>query len=90
ANSSEQGAKTSYDFNAHLETSGCTLWSNRSITTRYMFGVESVCRIRDVLDGTSNTVMLAETTLDVKDGYTAPWGYSNWTAAGVDIGWRSG
>ncbi len=85
-----QGAKTNYDFQSHLESSGCTLWKSRSLQTRYMFGTHSECRIRDVLDGTSNTVMLAETTLDVKDGYTAPWGYTNWTAVGVDMTWRPG
>ncbi|MEW4528443.1 MAG: DUF1559 domain-containing protein [Maioricimonas sp. JB045] len=85
-----QGAKTSYDFQAHLETSGCTNWGSRTRNSRYMFGTESSCRLRDVKDGTSNTVMLTETTLDVKDGYTAPWGYSNWTGAGVDITWRKG
>src|SRR5690606_10265194 len=36
-----QGAKTSYDFQGHLETSGCTLWSSRARNTRYMFGTES-------------------------------------------------
>ena len=89
-NSARRGAKTSYDFQGHLETSGCTLWSSRSLTSRYMFGTQSHCRFRDVLDGTSNTVMLCETTLDVKDGYTAPWGYTNWTGAGVDVSWRAG
>ena len=85
-----QGAKTSYDFQAHLETSGCSDWSRRGRTTRYMFGTYSNCRFRDVGDGTSNTVMLCETTLDVKDGITAPWGYTNWTGAGVDVSWRAG
>lgn len=85
-----QGAKTNYDFQAHLETSGCTLWSRRSLASRYMFGTHSDCRFRDVLDGTSNTVMLCETTLNVVDGRTAPWGYSNWTGAGVDVTWRPG
>ena len=85
-----QGAKTSYDFQGHLETSDCALWRNRSLQTRYMFGTESHCRIGDVLDGTSNVVMLCETTLDVKDGITGPWGYTNWTAAGGDFSWRAG
>ncbi|QDU41195.1 Type II secretion system protein G precursor [Maioricimonas rarisocia] len=85
-----QGAKTSYDFQAHLETSTCSNWGTRGRSDRYMFGTESSSRMRDVKDGTSNTVMLVETTLDVKDGYTAPWGYSNWTGAGVDITWRRG
>jgi prepilin-type N-terminal cleavage/methylation domain-containing protein len=85
-----QGAKTSYDFQAHLQTSSCARWSDISLATRYMFGIESHCRFRDVLDGLSNTVMLCETTLDVKDGITAAWGYSNWTGAGVDFSWRVG
>ncbi|QDT31421.1 DUF1559 domain-containing protein [Thalassoglobus polymorphus] len=85
-----QGAKTSYDFQAHLETSGCTNWGSRSRSTRYMFGTESSCKLRDARDGLTNTAMLVETTLDVKDGYTAPWGYTNWTGAGVDITWRRG
>ena len=80
-----RGAKTSYDFQANREASGCTDWGSRSAETRYMFGIESACRMGDVSDGTSNTVMVCETTLDVKDGYTAPWGYSNWTATGVDL-----
>lgn len=88
--STRQGAKTSYDFQAHLETSGCTNWSSRGRNTRYMFGTESSCRFRDVKDGLTNTAMVVETTLDVKDGITAAWGYSNWTGAGVDITWRKG
>ncbi len=88
--SARRGAKTSYDFQAHLETSGCTNWGNRALSSRYMFGTESSCRFRDVKDGTSNTVMVCETTLDVKDGFTAPWGYTNWTGAGVDITWNPG
>ena len=89
-NSTLRGAKTNYDFQAHLETSGCTRWQDRGRSSRYMFGVHSACRFRDVSDGTTNTVMLCETTLDVKNGVTAPWGYTNWTAIGVDVTWRGG
>ncbi len=89
-NSARRGAKTNYDFQAHLETRGCSVWKDRNLTTRYMFGTESQCKFRDVLDGTSNVVMLCETTLDVVDGKTAPWGYTNWTGAGVDVTWRTG
>ncbi len=85
-----EGAKTNYDFQAHLQTSDCALWKNIGLTGRYMFGIESSCRISDILDGTSNVVMLCETTLDAKDGRTSPWGYTNWTAAGVDVSWRAG
>ena len=85
-----QGAKTSYDFQAALETSGCTNWKARAAATRHMFGTESSCRMADLRDGSSNVVMLCETTLGIKDGRTAPWGYTNWTGAGVDISWNPG
>jgi len=85
-----QGAKTNYDFQGHRVTSNCQIWKTISLSSRYMFGTMSDCRIRDVHDGTSNTVMVAETKLDVKNGVTGPWGYTNWTAAGVDMAWRPG
>jgi type II secretory pathway pseudopilin PulG len=85
-----EGAKTNYDFQAPLETNGCTRWMDVGLTTRMMFGIDSWCRISDVLDGTTNVVMLCETTLDVKDGRTSPWGYTNWTGVGVDVSWRVG
>ncbi|WP_164103713.1 DUF1559 domain-containing protein [Candidatus Laterigemmans baculatus] len=85
-----QGAKTNYDFQATRHADWCTPWKSYAQNTRYMFGIDSNCKLRDVTDGTSNTVMVCETTLDVKNGYTAPWGYSNWTATGVDVSWRVG
>jgi prepilin-type processing-associated H-X9-DG protein len=89
----KQGAKTNYDFQSPLYTSNCPNWTT-SGSGKHMFGVESSCRMKDITDGTSVTVMLCETTLDVKDGLTAPWGYSNWTGIGVDLssvpGWNFG
>ena len=40
-----------------------------------MFGENSTTRIADVADGLSNTVAVAETTLDVFNGFTPAWGY---------------
>lgn len=85
-----QGSKTNYDFVADGETSGCTLWATKSTATRPMFGIESQCKFRDIPDGTSNAVMLGETLLQIKNGRTAPWGYTNWTATGVNFAWRPG
>src|SRR5207237_3236936 len=39
----------------------------------------------DVLDGTSNTIALGETTLEVDNGRTASWGYRGWVMTGVDL-----
>ena len=85
-----QGSKTSYDFVAENVTSTCRIWRTREKNLKHMFGVDSHCGFRDILDGTTNTVMLAETKLDVKDGYTSPWGYTNWTASGVRFNYRPG
>ncbi len=79
------GAKTSYDFNVLRWNNNAPNWGSAGSTTRRMFGVYSSCRIRDLTDGTSNTVAIAETTLDIKDGVTGTWGYSKWVGGGVDF-----
>ncbi len=62
--------KASYHFSTDEELVGRRLriWSNESIYTRGMFGVISNSTVRDISDGTSNTVALSETTLEVADG----------------------
>ncbi|NOX55574.1 MAG: DUF1559 domain-containing protein [Planctomycetes bacterium] len=83
-----QGAKTSYDFQAHRYSRWCANWGRIGSQSRSMFGIESSCRMRDVRDGSSNTVMLAETTLGVINGRAPTWGYSKWVGTGVDITWN--
>ncbi|MDZ4689607.1 MAG: DUF1559 domain-containing protein [Planctomycetaceae bacterium] len=85
------GAKTSYDFNVWRYSGnapGSTFWDGISGTTRMarrMFGVNTSASIRDITDGTSNSVAVAETTLDIRDGITSTWGYSKWVGGGVDF-----
>ncbi|MCA8988430.1 MAG: DUF1559 domain-containing protein [Planctomycetaceae bacterium] len=79
------GAKTNYDFSVGRYSSSATAWNAWGLTTRRMFGVYSACKFRDLTDGTSNTVMVAETTLDVKNGVGQTWGYSKWVGNGVDL-----
>lgn len=85
------GAKTSYDFNsARTATAAYTNYDGLARTTRRMFGIDNSARIADIRDGTSNTVMLAETTLTVYNGVTAMWGYANHTSSGIDFAFADG
>jgi prepilin-type N-terminal cleavage/methylation domain-containing protein len=79
------GAKTSYEFNVDRYSSNQNFYDALNRQTRRMFGVNNSARIRDITDGTSNTVMVAETTLDIRDGVTGTWGYSKWVGNGVDF-----
>jgi type II secretory pathway pseudopilin PulG len=80
-----RGAKTNYDFNANIYSNSANLWSNIGPTARRMFGAHSNCKIEDVKDGTSNTAMIVESTLDIKNGINQTWGYSKWVGNGHDL-----
>lgn len=80
------GAKTSYDFSVINDYYACNLWPTRSQATRRMFEDNSYCTFRDVTDGTSNTVAVAETRFDVYNGEAPAWGYRGWVMIGIDFG----
>ncbi len=80
-------ARTSYGFsvtNAH-DTGACNLWTLEGKTTRAMFGISSNCQVRDVKDGTSNTVAVVETTLDVDDGECQSWAAASHVGLGTNF-----
>jgi len=81
--SSGQAFKTSYDF-ITIPSSGNNSWVNATTDTKYMFGENSKTRIADITDGTSNTMAMAEGTLDVFDGSRAAWAYRSWVMTGID------
>ena len=75
--------KSTYGFSASGQPT--TLWVNLAQTTRTMFGAQSNTSMRDLTDGTSNTVAIAETTLNVRDGITGSWACNQHVGNGVDF-----
>ena len=89
-----RGAKTNYDFSASAQYNGTfNSWTAypRNMSTPYgwrrMFGENSSAKVRDVVDGTTNTVMVVERLHDVVDGQCSAWGYRGWAASGLDVGY---
>ncbi|MCI0360686.1 MAG: DUF1559 domain-containing protein [Planctomycetaceae bacterium] len=62
-----KGAKTNYDFhvNCHIN---CNHWKTLANNLRNIFGENSDSGLHSVIDGTSSTFMIGETTLDVVNG----------------------
>ncbi len=78
-----RGARINYDFSTNCSIV-CNFWKSLRPELRNMFGENSTTRLADVTDGTSNTIMLGETTLDVVNGNGNTWGYRGWVMNGVD------
>lgn len=72
AGSGVLGAKTNYDFSV-TATTGCNIWKTQNSTDRRMFGDNSNCRFADIRDGSSNSIAVCETTLEVWDGAAPAW-----------------
>jgi len=86
-----QGAFTNYDFStARGSAEAQPRWSVEPQATRRMFGIDDPSRIRDLVDGTTNTVMVVETIRNVVNGVAQTWGYAKWVGHGVDLGWPRG
>ncbi len=84
-NTGTGGAKTNYDFITLTTYNVAENWSGLSTTSRCMFGDNSKCTLTDVKDGTSNTIMMGETTRDVYNGGTNAWGYRGWVMVGLNL-----
>ncbi|MSR33084.1 MAG: DUF1559 domain-containing protein [Gemmataceae bacterium] len=92
ANTSPDGAagqvtayKTSYDFIAQCNgINRYNWWANTTIGSRYIFGENSDTKINHITDGTSNTLLMGEQTLENVNGITSGWSYAGWCSVGID------
>jgi prepilin-type N-terminal cleavage/methylation domain-containing protein/prepilin-type processing-associated H-X9-DG protein len=77
--------KTSYDFIAQATgVNRYNWWRGATTGSQYMFGENSETTFASVLDGTSNTMMMGEQTLDLFNGVTSGWSYAGWVSVGID------
>jgi prepilin-type N-terminal cleavage/methylation domain-containing protein len=77
--------KTCYDFlTPALALRFYNYHRNMTTDTRYIFGENSYCRFADASDGLSNTVAMAEQTLETFNGRTSGWSFAGWVSVGVD------
>ncbi|HUT95131.1 MAG TPA: DUF1559 domain-containing protein [Thermoguttaceae bacterium] len=79
-----RGVKSNYDFSSQKAYS-FNYWQRQSLQTRYMFGENSIAKMASVIDGTSNTVAMAETLHDVANGPCPAWGYRGWYMTGIQL-----
>ncbi len=80
-----QSARTCYDFLMPDDTLGQANYHKyTSIANRYAFGENSYSSIGALSDGTSNTFVLAEITLELFNGWTTGWSYAGWVSVGAD------
>lgn len=86
------GAFTNYEFSVRRTSSSCNAFNLESTNQdRRAFGFDACSKIRDITDGTSNTVVVAETLRRVFNGtYGSTWGYAKWVGNGVDLAYPQG
>jgi len=82
--SNKMSYKSNYGFSVSPPF-GDSGWDVQGQYSRALFGPESSSSMRDVSDGTSNSVAVAETTLNVYDGITGSWGCMQHVGQGVDF-----
>jgi len=81
------GQRTNYDFItvAGSDFSTCNWWRTAAVNLRYYFGENSRTTVAAATDGSSNTFLIGETTVEPRcDGWGPVWGYRGWVQTGLD------
>jgi prepilin-type N-terminal cleavage/methylation domain-containing protein len=83
------GYKTSYDFSVHYAEYYYNHYWQGALSTqnRPMFGSDTKTSIRDVSDGTTNTVAFYEQLFDKYNGVAGAWAYRCHVNIGIDGAW---
>jgi prepilin-type N-terminal cleavage/methylation domain-containing protein/prepilin-type processing-associated H-X9-DG protein len=77
--------KTCYDFISQANgVNRYNWWRNTTTGTRYIFGENSDTQLTHITDGTSNTLLMGEQTLELFNGVTSSWAYAGWVSVGID------
>jgi len=85
ANANLLYAKTGYDFvTPCLSLRNFNYHRNLTTDSRYMFGENSYTKFAEATDGLSNTLAMAEQTLQTFNGRTSGWSFAGWVSVGVD------
>lgn len=85
-----EGAFTNYDFSVDGKDATDYRWKSKDASQRRMFGLDDSSQMRDITDGTSNTIAVCETLRNTINGVSNTWGYAKWVGHGVDVGWSYG
>jgi type II secretory pathway pseudopilin PulG len=78
-------ARSNYEFSVRTSHANVR-WTTDTPTARAMFGSNSNCNIRDIIDGTSNSAAVVESTLELESHNWKTWTSSGWYTAGATIG----
>ncbi|MGL4465360.1 MAG: DUF1559 domain-containing protein, partial [Planctomycetia bacterium] len=79
-------AATNYDFVTNAALLTANLYLDRSTPTVRMFNDDCLIQLKDLSDGTSQTIAVAETTRRVYNGSTpnVKWGHTGWVMIGLN------
>lgn len=83
---SVSGYATNYDFvTSQSDFNNCNYWKGAAGNARYVSGENSKAQFTDIVDGTSNTFLFAETTTNGRcNGPDNGWAWRDWAMTGID------
>jgi len=83
------GQRTNYDFitDTGNDFGRCNYYKTAAVGVRHYFGENSKTKIEDAKDGSSNSFMLGETTVEPRcNGWGEVWAYRGWVQTGLNPG----